>query len=107
MLLELLDPSLVKFQFQMSTISRGFVAAEVLHEIPGPIQLDARAGRGPEGGRARGRRRPGVQVAVGKGSIDWKKTFQAARTGGVTSYYVEQSMPLTRESVAFLKALTV
>ena len=44
----LLDPKLVKFQFQMSTISQGFVAAGVLHEVPGPFLLDARAGHGPE-----------------------------------------------------------
>ena len=31
-LFDLLDPKLVKFQFQMSTIGRGFVAAELLHE---------------------------------------------------------------------------
>jgi sugar phosphate isomerase/epimerase len=107
LLLEMLDPSLVKFQFQMSTIGRGFVAAEYFTKYPGrfnsmhvqDVDLKA-AGSGGEEGR-------GVQVAVGKGSIDWKKTFQAARTGGVKSYYVEQSMALTRESVAFLKALTV
>jgi sugar phosphate isomerase/epimerase len=107
LLLELLDPSLVKFQFQMSTISRGFVAAEYFAKYPGRFNsmhvqdVDLKAA-GPGGAEGRG-----VQVPVGKGSIDWKKTFQAARTGGVKSYYVEQSMPLTRESVAFLKTLTV
>ena len=34
-LFELLDPKLVKFQFQMSTISRGFVAHEYLDKYPG------------------------------------------------------------------------
>ena len=49
------------------------------------------------GGRGRGQR------PVGQGSIDWAKTFQAARIGGVKNYFVEQNMELTRESVAFLK----
>jgi sugar phosphate isomerase/epimerase len=51
--------------------------------------------------------RRGVQTAVGKGSIDWVKTFQAAKTAGVKNYFVEQNMDLTKESVAFLKTLKV
>jgi hypothetical protein len=34
-------------------------------------------------------------------------TFEAAKIGGVTSYYVEQNMELTRHSVAYLKALKI
>jgi sugar phosphate isomerase/epimerase len=48
-----------------------------------------------------------VQTALGKGSIDWVKTFQAAKVGGVKNYFVEQNMDLTRESVAYLKTLAV
>ena len=48
-------------------------------------------------------RRP--QVAMGQGSIDWAKTFAAARTGGVENYFVEQSWELTQQSVAYLKTL--
>ena len=39
--------------------------------------------------------------------IDWVKTFEAAKVGGVKSYFVEQNMEFTKESVAFLKTLTV
>jgi sugar phosphate isomerase/epimerase len=46
-------------------------------------------------------------VAVGKGSIDWKKTFAAAKTGGVKNYFVEQNMDMTKDGVAFLKTLDV
>ena len=35
LLLDLLDPKLVKFQFQMSTITAGFVAAEYFMKYPG------------------------------------------------------------------------
>jgi sugar phosphate isomerase/epimerase len=49
----------------------------------------------------------GVQVPIGKGSIDWVKTFTTAKAGGVKNYFVEQSMELTRESVAALKAMRV
>jgi sugar phosphate isomerase/epimerase len=108
-LLELLDPALVKFQFQMSTISRGFVAADYFTKYPGrfnsmhlqDIDLNAPS---PAASASGGR---GVQVAIGKGSIDWRKTFEAAKVGGVTSYFVEQNMDLTKEGVAFLKTLNV
>jgi sugar phosphate isomerase/epimerase len=126
-LMELLDPKLVKFQFQMSTISRGFVADEYFTKYPGrfismhvqDVDLNATpppgadAGRGEragqslqssQGGRGRGR---GVQTSVGKGSIDWVKTFKAAKVGGVKNYFVEQNMELTKASVAFLKTLKV
>ncbi len=105
-LMRLLDPALVKFQFQMSTISQGLIASEYFTKYPGRFfsmhVQDVDLNAVPPSGRG-----GGTQTPVGKGSIDWKKTFEAARTGGVKSYYVEQSMPLTRESVAFLKALTV
>ena len=108
-LMGLLDPKLVKFQFQMSTISQGFVAHEYFTKYPGrfysmhiqDIDLNATL---PAGARGQGR---GTQVAVGKGSIDWVKTFTAAKTGGVRNYFVEQTMELTRESVAALKAMKV
>lgn len=118
-LFELLDPKLVKFQFQMSTISRGFVAHEYFTKYPGrfismhlqdvDLKEAAAAAAAPppapaapgapaaQGGRGRG------QKPVGQGNIDWVKTFQAAKTGGVKNYFVEQNMDLTKESVAFLK----
>lgn len=97
-LFRLLDPKLVTFQFQMSTISRGFVAAEYFTKYPGRFfsmhvqDVDLTAG---------------AQTSVGKGSIDWVKTFQAAKVGGVKNYYVEQNMELTKASVAALKAMKV
>lgn len=118
-LMELLDPKLVKFQFQMSTIGQGFVADEYFTKFPGrfismhvqdvdlnatppPPPPGADAGRG--GGRGRGR---GTQTSVGKGSIDWVKTFKAAKIGGVKNYFVEQNMELTKASVSYLKTLKV
>jgi sugar phosphate isomerase/epimerase len=105
LLFGLLDPKLVKFQFQMSTISRGFVAHEYFTKYPGRFNsmhlqdIDLKAAPGANG-------RP-VQTAVGKGSIDWPKTFAAAKTGGVQSYYIEQNMELTKAGVAYLKTLKV
>src|ERR1041385_587620 len=81
LLLDLLDPKLVKFQFQMSTIPAGFVAAEYFTRYPGrfysmhlqDINMKAPA----DEGASPGQRHP--QVAMGRGSIDWIKTFTAAK----------------------------
>jgi sugar phosphate isomerase/epimerase len=113
-LMGLLDPKLVKFQFQMSTIGSGFIADEYFTKYPGRFismhvqDVDMNAPLPPpppEGQRGRGRGRG--QVAVGKGTIDWAKTFKAAKVGGVKNYFVEQNMELTKESVAALKAMNV
>jgi sugar phosphate isomerase/epimerase len=114
LLFDLLDPKLVKFQFQMSAITAGLVAADYFLKYPGrfssmhlqDVDMNAPV-TPPKGGDAgrRGGRRP--QVAVGRGSIDWVKTFTAAKAGGVTSYFVEQNWELTRQSVAYLKTLEV
>lgn len=110
LLLELLDPKLVKFQFQMSTITAGFVAAEYFTKYPGRFysmhlqDIDMKA-PAPAAPGASARQRP--QVPMGKGSIDWVKTFTAAKIGGVKNYFVEQTWELTEQSVAYLKILNV
>jgi sugar phosphate isomerase/epimerase len=118
LLFDLLDPKLVQFQFQMSTITAGLVGAVYFLKYPGrfhsmhlqdvdmnaPVPAPAPSPEGAQPKR-RGRRRP--QVALGKGSIDWVKTFTAAKTGGVKNYFVEQTWELTQQSVAYLKTLKI
>jgi sugar phosphate isomerase/epimerase len=101
MLFDLLDPELVKFQFQMSTITAGLIAADYFVRYPGRFfsmhvqDVDMRGeGRHP-------------QVPVGQGSIDWVKTFSTAKPAGVRNYFVEQGWELTQQSVAYLKTLKV
>ena len=107
LLLKLLDPKLVKFQFQMSTITEGFIAAEYFLKYPGRFfsmhlqDIDMKT-RVTSDGRERH-----PQVAMGKGSIDWVKTFKAAKAAGVKNYFVEQNWELTKQSVEFLKKLKV
>ncbi len=115
-LLDLLDPKLVKFQFQMSTITAGLVAADYFTKYPGrffsmhlqDVDMNAPVSAPPPEGTTS--RRPGrggrhPQVAVGKGSINWVKTFAAAKIGGVKNYFVEQNWELTQQSVAYLKSV--
>jgi sugar phosphate isomerase/epimerase len=114
LLFDLLDPKLVKFQFQMSTITAGLVGAQYFLKYPGrfnsmhlqdvDMNAPAPSREGAPAGR-RGGRHP--QVAVGQGSIDWVQTFTAAKVGGVKNYFVEQSWELTQQSVAYLKTLKV
>jgi sugar phosphate isomerase/epimerase len=42
-------------------------------------------------------------VPLGKGQVDWKDFFEAAKVGGVRNYFVEMKDGL-QESADFLKA---
>jgi sugar phosphate isomerase/epimerase len=95
----------------MSTITSGLVAADYFTAHPNRFismhlqDLDMNAPVSPPAPGGRAGRRP--QTSVGKGSIDWVKTFRAAKIGGVQNYFIEMNEQLMRESVPYLKALTV
>ena len=97
-LFELLDPKLVKFQFQVSTIAHGFEAAEYFTKYPGRfISMHV------QGWSATDKK----IVAVGRGTLDWKKIFSAAKVGGIKNYFVEMNLEMMKESVAYLRSLQV
>jgi len=97
-LLDLLDPKLVRFQFQVSTISHGYDAAEYFTKYPGRfISMHV------QGWSAEARK----IVAVGQGTLDWKKIFTAAKTGGLKNYFVEMDLDLMKASVPYLRNLQV
>jgi len=97
-LFDLLDPKLVKFQFQVSTVSRGYDAAEYFTKYPGRfISMHA------QGWDAKTRK----TTAIGQGTLDWKKIFTAAKTGGIKNYFVEMDLPLMKASVPYLHSLQV
>ena len=98
LLFDLLDPKLVKFQFQVSTISSGYDAAEYFTKYPGRfISMHV------QGWSANTRK----IVAVGQGTLDWKKIFTAAKTGGIKNYFVEMNLDLMKASVPYLRSLQV
>lgn len=97
-LLELLDPKFVKFQFQCSTISRGYDAAEYFMKYPGRF-----VSMHVQDWSAVTRK----TMAVGQGTLDWKKIFTAAKTGGLKNYFVEMNLDLMKASVPYLRALEV
>jgi sugar phosphate isomerase/epimerase len=97
-LFELLDPKLVKFQFQVSTISKGYDAAEYFTKYPGRfISMHV------QGWSATAKK----VVAVGQDSLDWKKIFATAKTGGIKNYFVEMNLELMKASVPYLRKLEV
>jgi len=111
-LLELLDPKLVKMQFQMSAMPAVGDVVTYFTKYPGRFLSMHLQGvdlnpppAPPPGPGGRGARAP--QLAVGHDSLDWKKIFAAARTGGVRNYFIEQSWDLTVQSAAYLKTLNV
>src|SRR2546425_2692586 len=79
LLLDSLDPKLVKFQFQVSTISRGYDAAEYFTKYPGRF-----FSMHVQGWSAKTKK----IAAVGQGSLDWKKNFFPGEKGGVKKYFV-------------------
>lgn len=97
-LFRLLDPKYVKFQFQVSTISDGYDAAEYFDKYPGRfISMHV------QGWSAKTRQ----IVPVGQGTLDWKKIFTAAKTGGIQNYFVEMDLPMMKASVPYLRRLQV
>jgi len=105
-LLELLDPKLVKMQFQMSAMRVVGDPVTYFTKYPGRFVsmhlqgVDLKAPVPAPGGP-----RP-PQVAVGRDGLDWAKVFAAAKTGGVKNYYLEQGWDLTVQGVAYLKTLS-
>ena len=98
LLFKLLDKKLVKFQFQVSTISEGYDAAEYFTKYPGRfISMHA------QGWDAKNRK----EAPIGQDSLDWKKIFTAAKIGGIKNYFVEMDLPLMKASVPYLRKLQV
>jgi len=97
-LFELLDPKLVKFQFQVSTISDGYDAADYFTRYPGRFMS-----MHVQGWSSKTRK----IVPVGQDTLDWKKIFTTAKAGGVQNYFVEMELGMMQASVPYLRKLQV
>ena len=98
LLFGLLDPKLVKFQFQVSTISQGYDAAEYFTRYPGRFISMHVQGWSTEAKKI---------MPVGQDSLDWKKIFTGAKTGGIKNYFVEMDLEKMKASVSYLRKLQV
>ena len=95
-LMKRLDPKLVKMQFQVAVISLGYDAVTYLTKYPGRFISLHLVDWSAEQKKI---------VPIGEGSIDWKRLFAAARTGGIKNYFVEMDWDLMRASVPYLQKL--
>jgi sugar phosphate isomerase/epimerase len=94
-----LDPSVVKMQFQVQVIQLGYKAADYFEKYPGRFistHLSDWSAATPEG----------KEVPLGQGVVDWKKTFEAAKVGGIKNYFVEMSLDNMKASVPYLRTLS-
>ena len=98
LLLDLLDPKLVKFQFQVSTISQGYDAAQYFTKYPGRFISMHVQGWSAETKKV---------MAVGQDTLDWRKIFTAAKVGGIKNYFVEMNLEMMQASVPYLRKLQV
>jgi sugar phosphate isomerase/epimerase len=97
-LLERLDPAVIKMQFQVWVIIAGYKAADYFKKYPGRFisaHLSDWSGNGEE------------QVPLGKGKVDWKEFFDAAEVGGIKNYFVEMDFQNLGDSASYLKTLVV
>jgi len=98
LLLGLLDPKFIKFQFQVSTISNGYDAAEYFTKYPGRFFSMHVQGWSAEVRKI---------MPVGQDALDWRKIFAAAKTGGIQNYFVEMNLDMMKASVPYLRNLRV
>ena len=95
-LMKALDPKLVKMQFQVSVVSLGYEAADMFKKYPGRFISIHLQDWSPAEKKT---------VAIGKGSVDWKNLFAAAKKAGVKNYFVELSLDQMKESYTYLHSL--
>ena len=91
-----LDPRLVKMQFQLSVARLGYNAADYFERYSGRFISMHLQDISPDK----------KEVALGEGTIDWKRVFAAAKKAGVKNYFVELSPDAMKASVPYLKKLS-
>jgi sugar phosphate isomerase/epimerase len=91
-LMKRLDPKLVRMQCQVANVvGAGLDPVAFLKKYPGRfISLHL-----------------ADKPSVGKGTIDWKSVFAAAKVGGIKNYYVEMGMQPLIDSYPYLRDLKV
>lgn len=87
------DPQLVKMQFQLSVVRLGYQAADYFEKYPGRFVSMHLQDWSPTEKK---------EVALGKGVVDWKRVFAAARTAGIKNYFVEMDPEALKASVPYL-----
>lgn len=105
MMIAELNPATTRLQFQVSTLQQGYDAVTYFEKYRGRFLSMHCQDWVKDSSTKSGFR----QVALGKGVVDWKAVFTAAKTGGVKNYFVEleEDPSLMPPSVPYLKSLKV
>ncbi|HTX74668.1 MAG TPA: sugar phosphate isomerase/epimerase [Terracidiphilus sp.] len=105
MMIAELNPATTKLQFQVSSMQQGYDPVAYFHKYPGRFLSMHCQDWVKDPSTESGFR----QVALGKGVVDWKAVFTAARIGGIKNYFVEleEDPALMPPSVPYLKSLNV
>lgn len=94
-MLKVLDPNLVKMQFQTEVINLGYKASTYFQKFPGRF-ISAHLSDWTASKEF---------VPVGKGVIDWKEFFTAGKAAGVKHYFVEMDPVTLKESAEYIKQM--
>jgi len=92
------DPNLVKMQFQVAVARLGYPPADYFEKYPGRFISMHLSDWSPTDKQK--------EVPLGQGIVDWKRTFDAAKTGGVKNYFVEMEPDTMKASLPFLRGLS-
>jgi sugar phosphate isomerase/epimerase len=94
-MMEVLDPKLVKMQFQTEVINIGFKGSTYFKKYPGRF-ISTHMSDWTKDKKA---------VPIGKGIIDWPEFLEAAKIGGVQHFLVEMDQDTFKESAIYLNGL--
>jgi sugar phosphate isomerase/epimerase len=105
MMIAELNPATTNLQFQVSAMQFGYDPVTYFNKYPGRFLSMHCQDWMKDSSTKSGFR----QVPLGKGLVDWKAVFTAAKTGGVKNYFVEleENPALMPPSVPYLKSLNV
>lgn len=93
LMLEQLDPALVKMQFQVAAITSGYKAQDYFRKFPGRFISAHLQDYAPADHKK--------EVVMGTGIVDWKDFFAAAKVGGLSYIFVEmESDPTVMQGCA-------
>lgn len=95
-LMDTLDPDLVKMQFQVAVIDIGYKAADYFKKYPGRFISAHLADYSSQLEK---------QVPIGQGIVDWPEFFEAAKIGGVQNMMVEMDPETFAPSAEFLQTI--
>jgi sugar phosphate isomerase/epimerase len=95
-MMKVLNPDLVKMQFQVAVVNIGYKAADYFRKYPGRFMSAHLA----DWSKAKD-----AQVPIGQGEVDWKDFFEAAKVGGVENYFVEMDPETFKPSIDYLLKL--